>query len=70
MASFFDLSPDEKLQLIEVLWDDLSANPDQVPVHQWQKEKLDRRKESLKKNPDLGLSWEDVEKRIRERHAG
>jgi len=70
MASVFDLTPDEKLQLTEALWDDLSANPDQVPVRQWQKEKLERRKENLRKDPDLGLSWEDVEKQIRERHAG
>jgi len=33
-ASFFDLSPSEKLQLVEDLWDDLAATPEAVPVHE------------------------------------
>jgi putative addiction module component (TIGR02574 family) len=31
--SVFDLSPAEKLQLVEDLWDDLAAVPKDVPVH-------------------------------------
>ena len=34
-ASIFDLSPSEKLQLVEDLWDDLAAAPEAVPVHDW-----------------------------------
>ena len=29
----FDLSPSEKLQLVEDLWDDLAATPSEVPVY-------------------------------------
>ena len=47
IASIFDLSPSEKLQLVEDLWDDLAADPEAVPVHEWQKEKLARRKANL-----------------------
>jgi putative addiction module component (TIGR02574 family) len=50
-ASIFDLSPSEKLQLVEDLWDDLSATPEAVPVHDWQKQELARRKVNLLKNP-------------------
>jgi putative addiction module component (TIGR02574 family) len=39
-VSIFDLSPAEKLQLVEDLWDDLASNPSAVPVHDWQKEEL------------------------------
>ena len=35
LTTVFDLSPAEKLQLVEDLWDDLSANPDSVPFHDW-----------------------------------
>jgi putative addiction module component (TIGR02574 family) len=63
--SLFDLSPTEKLQLVEDLWDDLAANPNDVPILDWQKEELTRRKENLMKNPASGLSWEEVKKRIR-----
>lgn len=56
--------PSEKLQLVEDLWDDLAAAPDSVPVHDWQRRELARRKANLLKNPDSGLRWEDVKLRI------
>lgn len=68
-TSIFDLSPSEKLQLVEDLWDDLAATPDAIPVHDWQKQELARRKENLLKNPASGLSWEDVKRRVRRRHG-
>ena len=64
-TSVFDLSPSEKLQLVEDLWDDLAATPEAIPVHDWQKEELDRRKANLLKNPASGLAWEEVKRRIR-----
>ena len=63
--SVFDLSPSEKLQLVEDLWDDLAGTPDAVPVHDWQKQELARRKANLKKNPTSGLSWEQVKQSVR-----
>jgi putative addiction module component (TIGR02574 family) len=63
--SLFDLSPSEKLQLVEDLWDDLASIPREVPVHDWQKEELARRKANLLKHPEAGLSWEEVKKRVR-----
>jgi putative addiction module component (TIGR02574 family) len=68
-ASIFDLSPAEKLQLVEDLWDDLASEPDAVPVHDWQKQELARRKANLLKNPASGLSWEEVKRRVRARYA-
>jgi putative addiction module component (TIGR02574 family) len=68
-GSIFDLSPSEKLQLVEDLWDDLAANPEAIPVHDWQKDELARRKANLLKNPASGLSWEEVKRRIRSRHG-
>ena len=63
--SLLDLSPPEKLQLVEDLWDDLAATPSEVPIHEWQKEELARRKANLMSPPASGLSWEDVKARIR-----
>jgi putative addiction module component (TIGR02574 family) len=68
-GSVFDLSPAEKLQLVEDLWDDLAAAPETVPLHDWQKEELARRKANLMKNPGSGLSWEEVKRRIRSRYG-
>ena len=67
--SLFDLSPPEKLQLVEDLWDDLAASPSAVPVHDWQKEELDRRKANLMSKPATGISWDEVKDRIRSRYG-
>jgi len=67
--TIFDLSPSEKLQLVEDLWDDLASTPETVPVHEWQKEELARRKANLAKNPASGLSWEEVKRIVRSRHG-
>lgn len=69
ISSVFDLTPPEKLQLVEDLWDDLAATPEAIPVHDWQKEELARRKENLLKNPASGVSWEEVKRRIRRRYG-
>jgi putative addiction module component (TIGR02574 family) len=63
--SVFDLSVSEKLQLLEDLWDDIASDPATVPVHEWQKEELDRRKQNLLKNPGSALPWEEIQRRIR-----
>jgi putative addiction module component (TIGR02574 family) len=68
-ASIFDLNPSEKLQLVQDLWDDLAAVPETVPVHDWQRLELSRRKANLLENPASGLSWEDVKLKIRARYG-
>ena len=67
ISSVFDLSPSEKLQLVEDLWDDLAATPEDVPVYDWQKEELGRRKANLLKNPASALTWPEVQRRARSR---
>ncbi len=69
VTSIFDLSASEKLQLVEDLWDDLAATPEAVPVHEWQEQELARRKTNLLRNPDSGLAWEEVKRRVRSRHG-
>ncbi|MBI5366621.1 MAG: addiction module protein [Planctomycetes bacterium] len=68
-TSIFDLSPAEKLQLVEDLWDDLAATPEAIPIHEWQKEELARRKANLLKNPAATIAWEEVKRRVRNRHG-
>ena len=68
-TSVFDLSVSEKLQLLEDLWDDIASDPTAVPVYDWQKEELDRRKQNLRKSPGAALSWDEIQRRIRTRHG-
>ena len=67
--SIFDLTPAEKLQLVEDLWDDLATSPESVPVQPWQKDELAARKARLEANPASGVSWESVKRRIQNRHG-
>jgi putative addiction module component (TIGR02574 family) len=64
-TSIFELSPAEKLQLVEDLWDELAADPAAVPVHPWQIEELDRRRSNLMNNPASALSWEQAKRLVR-----
>jgi putative addiction module component (TIGR02574 family) len=68
-TSILDLSPSEKLQLVEDLWDDLAAHESDIPVHDWQKAELDRRKANLKAHPTTARTWSDIQRRIRARHG-
>lgn len=69
ITSVFDLSPAEKRQLVEDLWDDLAGTPESIPIHDWQREELARRKANLQANPATGRDWEDVKRRVRAAHG-
>jgi putative addiction module component (TIGR02574 family) len=68
-SSVLDLSLSEKLQLVEDLWDDIASNPEAVPIYDWQKEELERRRKNLASHPDSALSWEEIRQRIQSRYG-
>ncbi len=63
-SELFELEVAEKLQLVEDLWDNIAATPEAVPVEDWQKEELARRKAAHQQDPQTGSSWDDVKARI------
>jgi putative addiction module component (TIGR02574 family) len=66
-AKLLNLSPSERLMLVQDLWDSLSE--EDIPLTSEQKDELDRRKAAYQANPSSGSSWEDVKRRIIERHG-
>jgi putative addiction module component (TIGR02574 family) len=62
-----DLSPEERLRLIEELWDSLSAKPGAIPLTNAQREELDRRLDDLEISGPEGIPWEEVLQQIRSR---
>ena len=48
---------DERLELLERLWDSLSEMPADVPVTQAQRTELDRRSEALDQDASRGAPW-------------
>jgi len=65
ILDFSHLSPAERLQLVEDIWD--SLEDDQVPVPDWHREILDQRLKAYRENPEAGASWEEVRERLLKR---
>ena len=65
------LSPDERLELMEQLWESLRKDPSSVPLTDAQREELDRRLDELEadvqRGASLGIPWDEVLQRIRNR---
>jgi len=61
------LSPEERLQLIEELWDSLSESPDAMPLSNAQRGELDRRLDDLERSGPNGIPWDEVLQQIRTR---
>ncbi|MHC4065004.1 MAG: addiction module protein [Planctomycetota bacterium] len=55
-----NLSVEEKLQLIEDLWDSVADDPKALPLTDAQAEELDRRLDAYRQDGDPGRSWREV----------
>ena len=53
------LSSEERLRLIEELWESLSESPEAIPLTDAQREELDRRLDDLERSGPEGIPWED-----------
>ena len=62
-----DLSPEERLRLIEELWDSLNETPEAIPLTHAQREELDRRLDDLERSGSEGIPWDHVLQQIRSR---
>jgi putative addiction module component (TIGR02574 family) len=66
----FQLGFEEKFQLVQELWDDIAENhADEIPIPDELIAELERRRAKYLQNPTNVLTWEEVEARIRSRHA-
>ena len=63
-AALRKMSVDERLQILEAVWDSLAADPDAIDVPQWHKDELDRRLAEEEQNPDAGAPWDEVKARL------
>jgi len=58
------LSVSERVQLVEDLWDSIARSNTELPVPQWQKDELARRKARYLQDPDSGETWDQVKRSI------
>ncbi len=59
------LTTDERLDLIEELWESLESNSAQVPLTEAQKAELDRRLDEMERDGGQGIPCGEVLKQIR-----
>ena len=67
-APLFQLARAERLQLVEDLWDSIAQEDAQLPVPDWKRDELRRRKERFLAHPASGRTWEQVKQRARSQH--
>jgi putative addiction module component (TIGR02574 family) len=61
------LSVEDRLELIEELWDSLAATPEAIPVTEAQRRELARRRRAHARNPSAAKSWEEVRAKLARR---
>jgi putative addiction module component (TIGR02574 family) len=68
-APLFELSCAERLQLVEDLWDSIAKEADQIPVHDWQIEEVERIRIRAERNPESLESWDSAREWIVRNHG-
>ena len=58
------LSVEDRLALIEELWESLSSEEADIPLTQGQRDELERRLADDRLRPEGGVSWEELEKSL------
>lgn len=54
------LPVDERIALVEEIWDSIAEENGCFELTEAQKQELDRRIQSSQQNPQAGRSWEDI----------
>lgn len=60
LAQLLELPPNERLQLVEAIWDSFLEAPEAVPVSDAVREELDRRLAAYYADPTAARPWDEV----------
>lgn len=56
---------EDRLRLIEEVWESLADHPEEITLSEAHKQDLQRRLDAYRDNPKSGSPWEEVEARLR-----
>jgi len=59
------LPVEERVKLVDAIWDSISSIPEALPLTEWQRDELDRRLAEFEADPEAGSTLEEVFARIR-----
>jgi len=63
-----NLSIQQKLTLVQDVWDSIALENGRLPIQEWQKIELDKRYEEYKQKKLATFDWKAVHKDLRENH--
>ena len=63
-AELLELPIEERIRLVELIWDSIAAVPEAIPVSDELKAELNLRLAEFEADPQAGFPWEEVRKRI------
>jgi putative addiction module component (TIGR02574 family) len=66
-ADLSAMSVDDRIELVQVIWDSIAAETEKLELTAAQKRELDRRIADLDAQPDNVLTWEEIKARVRGR---
>ena len=67
IAEVLALPVDERLKLVETIWESIAELPEALQLTQAQEAELDRRLDAYRKDPTAGSPWSEVKARILKR---
>jgi putative addiction module component (TIGR02574 family) len=60
------LPADERLRIVERIWDSIAAEPDSIPLTEAQRREIESRLEEYERDPSIAIPWEVARARLRE----
>ena len=64
ISEVIKLPVQDRIRIVEAIWDSVAEYPEQVALMPWQTEELDRRFAAYQANPSEGIPWEEVKSHI------
>jgi putative addiction module component (TIGR02574 family) len=64
IADILELPVQERIRLVELIWDSVAAVPEAVAVSPELKAELEARLAEFEANPEAGYSWDEVKSRL------
>lgn len=66
IADILELPVQERIRLVELIWDSVAVVPDAVKVSSALKAELEARLAEFEANPEAGYSWDQVKSRLKD----
>ena len=65
VADILELPAQERIQLVEMIWESIAAFPQAIEVSPELKTDLDARLADFERNPEAGYSWDQVKAHLK-----